>query len=82
MTRDGIYKSDLSPDAMHGIQAFLNHVDGGVSERVNACLPEQWAWIYFQLRGAEDRTEWFPKGKWATIQRIGQLLDECVLEHK
>ena len=36
----------------------------------NASAPEFWAWTWFQLREAEDRPEWFPKGKWATLQVI------------
>jgi len=39
-----------------------------------ASLPESWAWLCFQLRVAEDRPEWFPKGKSATIQVIEQRL--------
>lgn len=35
---------------------------------------ESWAWWYFRLREMEDRPEWFPKGKWATLQAIEQLL--------
>jgi hypothetical protein len=38
--------------------------------------PEQWAWIFFELRAATDKPEWFPKGKWATIQHIEQHLDD------
>jgi len=35
---------------------------------------ESWAWWWFRLREMEDRPEWFPRGKWATIQRIEDLL--------
>jgi hypothetical protein len=38
--------------------------------------PMPWVWITFQLRVAEDRPEWFPKGKFATIQVIEQWLYE------
>lgn len=34
----------------------------------------EWAWWWFRLREMEDRLEWFPKGKWATLQRIEQIL--------
>jgi len=40
-------------------------LDGGI---------EGWAFLWFRLREAEDKPEWFPAGKWATIQRI-----ECLL---
>jgi hypothetical protein len=33
-----------------------------------------WAWITFLLRAAPDRADWFPKGKWATIQVIEDQL--------
>jgi len=37
-------------------------------------LPERMAWIVRVLRLLDDRPEWFPAGKWATIQYIeGQL---------
>lgn len=36
--------------------------------------PEHWAWIFFQLRETEDRPEWFPKGKWATVQFLESRL--------
>jgi hypothetical protein len=34
-----------------------------------------WAWIAHCLRVSEDRPEHFPKGKWATIQFIEDILD-------
>lgn len=37
---------------------------------------QPWAWAMFQLRAAEDRPEWFPKGKSATIQVIELWLHE------
>jgi hypothetical protein len=37
---------------------------------------EAWAWWWFRLREMEDREEWFPKGKWATLQRIEKILSE------
>lgn len=42
----------------------------------NASSSEFWAWICFQLRVADDRPQWFPKGKWATIQVIEEILYE------
>jgi hypoxanthine phosphoribosyltransferase len=46
-------------------------------------LETEWAWIVFQLRVAEDRPEWFPKGKSATIQIIEKwLYDEAELRAK
>jgi hypothetical protein len=40
--------------------------------------PQQWAWIVMQLKATEDRPEWFPHGKWGTIQFIEmELLREA-----
>jgi hypothetical protein len=39
-------------------------------------LPQEWAWVCFQLRVADDKPEWFPKGKSAIIQVIEQFLYE------
>jgi hypothetical protein len=34
-----------------------------------------WAWIWFLLRHAEDRPEWFPHGKGATLALIEASLN-------
>jgi hypothetical protein len=39
-------------------------------------LPAEWAWVVYQLKVAEDRPEWFPKGKSATVQKIEAALYE------
>jgi hypothetical protein len=49
----------------HGDELFFDGIGS---------LPAEWAWVVFQLKVAEDRPEWFPKGKSATIQRIEQAL--------
>ena len=35
---------------------------------------EDAAMLFLRLREVEDRPEWFPKGKSATVQRIEQML--------
>ncbi|HXA24440.1 MAG TPA: hypothetical protein VNW90_19305 [Acetobacteraceae bacterium] len=45
-------------------------------------IPEQWAWVCFQLRVADDKPEWFPKGKSATIQVIEMALYETAQAEK
>lgn len=65
----------LSTQAQEGLRRFCAAVhDDELMLDAIASLPEQWAWIWFQLREAEDRLEWFPKGKWATIQVIEETL--------
>ena len=47
--------------------------------------PEWWAWLHFCLKVSPDRPEWFPKGKWATLQAIEtELLKEATedMAHK
>ena len=36
------------------------------------------AWLVLLLKKCEDRPEWFPRGKWATIQHIEQQIDNAV----
>jgi hypothetical protein len=31
---------------------------------------EHWAWILFLLKETVDDPDWFPKGKWATLQHL------------
>ena len=33
-------------------------------------IPAAWAWLWFVLREAEDRAEWFPYGKSRVLQVI------------
>jgi hypothetical protein len=43
-------------------------------------LPERMAWVVLVLKVLPDRPEWFPRGKWATIQSIeGQLAEWAAL---
>jgi len=37
---------------------------------------EWWASFFFLLRAVPDKDEFFPSGKWATIQRLEDLLNE------
>jgi hypothetical protein len=39
---------------------------------------ERWAWILLLLKESQDQPDWFPKGKWATIQFLEtQLIHEA-----
>jgi len=77
MLRDGVYTGDFSAEAWAGLSVWCEALDGGLDDRLRDCTPENWAWIWFQLRRAADRLEWFPRGKWATLQHIERLLNEC-----
>lgn len=39
--------------------------------------PEQIAWLVIKLEFIPDSTEVFPKGKWATIQRLQEMVREA-----
>jgi len=77
--RYGISERDFTPDGWAGLRRWCEAADDGPfpADRLDVSAPENWAWIFFELRQATDRPEWFPHGKWATIQHIGNLLDEC-----
>lgn len=67
----------LSMQAQAGLRCFCDCVFGDelMADSI-ASLPENWAWLWMRLREAEDKPEWFPKGKWATLQVIEQILVE------
>lgn len=77
--RDTILRSDFLPKTVQGIRRYLEDHDG-YDERLSGPI-ETWALLFFELRQAEDRTEWFPSGKWATIQRLEELLNEATNKH-
>jgi len=56
--------------------AGISHALGQDFYRVE--LPDRMAWVVWQLKSIDDREEFFPHGKWATIQSIEQQLQECV----
>jgi hypothetical protein len=68
---------NFSPETQHGLirWAIWEHNDDLLFDAI-ASTPEAWAWIYFQLYVAENRSEWFPKGKSATLQFLHQRLSE------
>lgn len=62
----------LSTSAAAGIGLALDQDVYGVE------TPERMAWLVLLLKKCEDRPEWFPHGKWATIQNIEKQLDSAV----
>lgn len=73
--RDTILKCDFLPLTIQGLRRFLEDHDGD-DGRLNAPI-ESWAFLFFILREAQDKPEWFPSGKWVTIQRLESLLVEA-----
>lgn len=69
----------LSAEAQEGLREWAKHQHNDLLwfDDFGNSMPEM-AWACVQLRVAEDRPEWFPKGKFATIQIIeGWLYDEA-----
>jgi hypothetical protein len=66
----------LSPETQAGLRLWAKWNDDELLFEGIGSSPEHWAWVVFLLRVAEDRPEWFPKGKSATIQVIEQWLYE------
>lgn len=56
----------------------LSLLDLGDFYKSNA--PERMAYVVLVLKKLDDRPEWFPKGKWATIQEIERQLHACADE--
>jgi hypothetical protein len=76
--RDAILSSDFNQRTWRGIERFIQDTIDPLQEEILHGPIETWAYLFFKLRKADDRVEWFPNGKWATIQRIEQLLEESV----
>ena len=69
----------IPPDTVELLPSTAEALDElvcGHVGRVNVDL-QQMSWIARVLRVLEDREEWFPHGKWATIQNIERQLDEA-----
>ena len=60
---------NLSSKAAEGMERSL----GQDFNRVE--MPERMAWIVLLLKRIEDTEEFFPMGKWATIQSIESQLE-------
>lgn len=68
--RDSIALSEFLPTTQSGIRLLLEAYDLWEPESIN------WHELWFILRAVPDDEEFFPSGKWATIQRLEELLDE------
>lgn len=72
---DAIHVASLSRESFRALREL--------SERRE--WPELFAWmspgdtlvLIERLKRAEDTDDDFPKGKWATIQRLQQIFEEC-----
>ena len=63
--------SILSDPDQLGLRKWAEHQYGDTLalEGIDT-IPAAWAWVWFVLREAEDRPEWFPHGKVALLEVI------------
>lgn len=69
--------SDFSIVTQRGLRTWAKVMWN--DERALDCIQDlapAWAWVWYVLREAEDRPEWFPRGKWSVIQMIERWLTE------
>jgi hypothetical protein len=66
---------NLTEEAQSGLRAWASHHDNDpmLFDGINS-VPTEWAWQLLRLKESEDRPEWFPHGKWGTLQFIEQKL--------
>lgn len=75
---DSIHIGALLPAARKAIDEFLRTVDRDARvERVWWDFDELCG-LWFLLKYAADTPERFPHGKWATLQRIEELIAEAI----
>jgi hypothetical protein len=69
---------EVSPDHEFSVGMSDALIDGlnqiGLGKFFGLETPERMAWVVLILRELDDRPEWFPRGKWATIQWIEESL--------
>lgn len=73
--RDTIALNEFSREAQRGLENFCRDCDY-FPDLENVFEPSIWATLSFLLRRAPDFQEYFPKGKWATIQHLETKLYE------
>lgn len=73
LREDAVHFHELSRAAREGIRLFL--ADNN-SDRVDLHWWEfsQFCGVWFHLKYAADTPEVFPKGKWATLQHMEELI--------
>jgi hypothetical protein len=69
-----IHIGKLSAPAFGGIARWCEA--HGWSPLMTWESPERVAWLTYLLRHVPDSEDVFPSGKWATIQRLQELVDE------
>ena len=69
-----IHMRSLSPDTYAALENLCS--DRKWADINKWMEPETVAWLVWRLRFVEDSEQHFPRGKWATIQRIEIMLND------
>ena len=75
MSSDSINLRQLKPDTLQALANLCSRK--GWADLYGYGEPEQIAWLSFLLEFVDDSEEVFPRGKWATIQRLQDLVREA-----
>jgi hypothetical protein len=75
-TYDAVYINGLSSEAREAIDEAL--FDSGWDVGKSWIDLPTCAAIFFLLKYAKDDPALFPKGKWATLQRLEELIEQAV----
>ena len=68
-------------DSIQLSHATADGISLALNQDFNTFEPlERMAWIVLILKKLEDKEEWFPRGKWATIQSIWEQLEKAAKE--
>lgn len=73
-----IHMRSLSPDTYRALQDLA--YSRGWTEIRAYMEPTEVAWLAIQLEFEPGNEESFPKGKWATIQRLQEMLRKYALD--
>lgn len=68
----------FSPKVQDGLRLWCQEAHGAEPSWLdNMTKAVDWAWVYFLLLASENRMEWFPYGKAATLSHLAQQLIEA-----
>lgn len=75
--RDMISYREFLPLTQQGLQDFCSHYFKFPDYPLDVMMqPEDWAKLFFLMQAAPDNYQFFPSGKWATIQALETKLNE------
>jgi hypothetical protein len=72
--RETIALREFSYEARRGLENISQSYDLYFPDLENQYGPNTWAGLFFILREVPDTPDFFPKGKWATIQYLEGML--------